>query len=75
MIAILADDLTSALDGAAPFAACGRSARVLLHPNALAGTHSSDVLAIDLDPQASLSALLRLLQSRPAKGVCKADAG
>jgi hypothetical protein len=25
--------------------------------------------------QASLSALLRLLQSRPAKGVCKADAG
>ncbi|MCO5354345.1 four-carbon acid sugar kinase family protein [Acidovorax kalamii] len=49
MIAILADDLTSALDGAAPFAACGRSARVLLHPNALAGPHSSDVLAIDLD--------------------------
>lgn len=49
MIAILADDLTSALDGAAPFAACGRSARVLLHPGAMAGQNSADVLAIDLD--------------------------
>lgn len=49
MIAILADDLTSALDGAAPFAACGRSARVLLHPCALGQQHTTDVLAIDLD--------------------------
>lgn len=48
MIGILADDLTSALDGAAPFAQRGLSARVVLHEGALA-RYEADVLAIDLD--------------------------
>ena len=47
MIAILADDLTSALDGAAPFAAQGLAARVLLAETTAANL--SDVIARDLN--------------------------
>ncbi|WP_394821369.1 four-carbon acid sugar kinase family protein [Pendulispora albinea] len=48
MMTLLADDLTSALDGAAPFAARGLSARVVLDPSGL-GEPRADVVAIDLD--------------------------
>ncbi|OKB68721.1 hypothetical protein BHU62_01360 [Serratia marcescens] len=48
MIAILADDLTSALDGAAPFAARGLTASVMLRlPDA--ALHDSEIVAFDLD--------------------------
>lgn len=48
MITILADDLTSALDGAAPFAARGMSARVMLKlPKTM--PDDVDVLSFDLD--------------------------
>ncbi|MFB2927513.1 four-carbon acid sugar kinase family protein [Aeromonas hydrophila] len=48
MIAILADDLTSALDGAAPFAHRGLSARVMLQiPSDL--QQGTDVIAFDLN--------------------------
>jgi uncharacterized protein YgbK (DUF1537 family) len=46
MIAALADDFTSALDGAAPFAGRGLSARVVLD---VAAAIDSDVVSIDLD--------------------------
>lgn len=48
LIAVLADDLTSALDGAAPFAARGLSVRVVLRASAIT-PGSADVLAVDLD--------------------------
>lgn len=48
MIVILADDLTSALDGAAPFAERGLSATVLLDETGLMET-CTDVVAVDLD--------------------------
>lgn len=46
MIAVLADDLTSALDGAAPFASRGLAARVSLAADV---TDHHDVVAFDLD--------------------------
>lgn len=48
MIAILADDLTSALDGAAPFADRGLRARVIFDSRDL-GDLDADVLSVDLD--------------------------
>lgn len=48
MIAILADDLTSALDGAAPFAHRGLSARVILQVP-LGPQQGTDIIAFDLD--------------------------
>ncbi len=48
MIAILADDLTSALDGASPFARSGLSARLMLDDRH-ASAAASDVTAWDLD--------------------------
>lgn len=48
LIAVLADDLTSALDGAAPFAARGLSVRVVLRASAIT-LDGADVLAVDLD--------------------------
>lgn len=56
MIAILADDLTSALDGAAPFVSRGMSARVYLIDQA---PGNCDVVAFDLDS--------RFLSSEAAK--------
>lgn len=48
MIAILADDLTSALDGAAPFAARGLNACVMLRlPDA--ALQGAEIVAFDLD--------------------------
>ncbi|HFF9856902.1 MULTISPECIES: four-carbon acid sugar kinase family protein [Serratia] len=48
MIAILADDLTSALDGAAPFAARGLNACVMLRlPDAT--LQDAEIVAFDLD--------------------------
>ncbi|MFB2832149.1 four-carbon acid sugar kinase family protein [Aeromonas jandaei] len=48
MIAILADDLTSALDGAAPFAGKGLSARVMLQiPTS--PEHNADIISFDLN--------------------------
>ncbi|MEU3605787.1 four-carbon acid sugar kinase family protein [Streptomyces sp. NPDC035033] len=48
-VAVLADDLTSAGDGAAPFRRAGRPARVLLSGSPLAGHGQEDgVLAVDL---------------------------
>lgn len=48
MILVLADDLTSALDGAAPFAEHGLRARVLLDRDASEGA-GAEVDALDLD--------------------------
>ncbi|GHB01085.1 four-carbon acid sugar kinase family protein [Streptomyces termitum] len=48
-VAVLADDLTSAGDGAAPFRRAGRPARVLLSGTPLTGHgRAADVLAVDL---------------------------
>ncbi|MGW1009445.1 four-carbon acid sugar kinase family protein [Streptomyces termitum] len=48
-VAVLADDLTSACDGAAPFRRAGRPARVLLSGTPLTGHgRAADVLAVDL---------------------------
>jgi len=48
VIAILADDLTSALDGAAPFADRGLRARVVFDSRSLVDL-DTDVLSVDLD--------------------------
>lgn len=48
MIAVLADDLTSALDGAAPFAGRGLSARVVFADMEFADA-GTDVVSFDLD--------------------------
>ncbi len=48
MIAILADDLTSALDGAAPFASRGLQAKVAFDSRKLLGL-DADVVSLDLD--------------------------
>jgi uncharacterized protein YgbK (DUF1537 family) len=48
VIAILADDLTSALDGAAPFADRGLKAKVVFDSRGLADV-DTDVLSLDLD--------------------------
>ncbi|MDH0863332.1 four-carbon acid sugar kinase family protein [Mitsuaria sp. GD03876] len=53
MITILADDLTSALDGAAPFAARGLASTVALHADAV-GQCQAEVLALDLDTRSLL---------------------
>jgi uncharacterized protein YgbK (DUF1537 family) len=54
VIAVLADDLTSALDGAAPFAERGLKARVVFNHEALgAAAEHADVLSLDLDSRFS----------------------
>lgn len=47
-IAILADDLTSAGDGAAPFRRVGHDARILLSAPAVVPQHGTGVTAVDL---------------------------
>ena len=47
-IAILADDLTSAGDGAAPFRQAGHDARILLSTPAAVPQHATGVTAVDL---------------------------
>lgn len=47
-IAILADDLTSAGDGAAPFRRAGHAARILLSTPAAVPRHATGVTAVDL---------------------------
>ncbi|MCM9077961.1 MULTISPECIES: four-carbon acid sugar kinase family protein [Streptomyces] len=47
-IAILADDLTSAGDGAAPFRRAGHDARILLSTPAAVPRHATGVTAVDL---------------------------
>ncbi|MFC4464246.1 four-carbon acid sugar kinase family protein [Streptomyces xiangluensis] len=47
-IAILADDLTSAGDGAAPFRRAGHDARILLSTPAAVPQHAAGVTAVDL---------------------------
>jgi uncharacterized protein YgbK (DUF1537 family) len=59
MIAILADDLTSALDGAAPFAAHGQRSAVLLDRTDSIETEL-DVHAVDLDSRFETPAVARL---------------
>ena len=50
LIAVLADDLTSALDGAAPFADRGLKVKVVFDSQALsAAADGADVLSVDLD--------------------------
>lgn len=55
MIVILADDLTSALDGAAPFAARGWPASVMLKSGEVA-SNGAKVLSLDLDTRTLSSA-------------------
>jgi uncharacterized protein YgbK (DUF1537 family) len=47
-VAILADDLTSAGDGAAPFSQAGHDARILLTPTVDVPRHPAGVSAVDL---------------------------
>ncbi|MFJ5806404.1 four-carbon acid sugar kinase family protein [Streptomyces sp. NPDC093093] len=47
-VAILADDLTSAGDGAAPFRQAGHGARILLAPEAEVPRYAAEVSAVDL---------------------------
>ncbi|MGW0391798.1 four-carbon acid sugar kinase family protein [Streptomyces sp. NPDC003042] len=51
-IAILADDLTSAGDGAAPFRRAGHDARILLSTPAVVPRHATGVTAVDLGSRA-----------------------
>lgn len=52
VITILADDLTSAGDGAAPFRRAGHDARILLSTPAAAPRHAVGVTAVDLGTRA-----------------------
>ena len=57
MIAVLADDLTSALDGAAPFADRGLKVTVVFDERSLAAAaHAADVVSVDLDSRFNSSA-------------------
>lgn len=70
-LAIIADDLTGALDAAAPFAGSGAHVRVAVHPGALsAALVGADVVAIstnsrDLGPEAAARAVAGVLAGLP----------
>jgi uncharacterized protein YgbK (DUF1537 family) len=68
MIVILADDLTSALDGAAPFVQRGLSATVLLDEKALA-EQDTDVVAVDLDTRSMAPSKAEILFERVSRRV------
>lgn len=71
-LAILADDLTGALDASAPFAGTGMRVRVAVRPAGLAAALiGADVVAVstgsrDMDPQAARAAVAGVLARLPA---------
>jgi uncharacterized protein YgbK (DUF1537 family) len=71
MIAVLADDLTSALDGAGPFAERGLSVRVVLHEAGL--STDADVVSFDLDSRFLPSAGAEARFARAARQVAGAS--
>jgi len=71
-LAIVADDLTGALDAAAPFAARGMKVEVALHPGTLAKilTEGADVIAVstgsrELSPQEAQAAVALAVSGLP----------